>query len=75
MKRLVDRLLAFVLGVIAIFAGFAVAAELLAPFMATIVTVVAIAVGVATLVVVVPPLLGMGSSLAERLRGGRWDKP
>lgn len=69
MKRLVDRLLAFVLGVIAIFAGFAVAAELLAPFMATIVTVAAIAVGVLALVLLAPPLFKMGSGLSERLKG------
>lgn len=75
MKKMVDRLLAFVFGIIAIFAGLAVAESLLQPFMATIVTVVAIAVGVATLIFVVPALLSAGSSLAERFRNGPWDKP
>ncbi|GAA1053967.1 hypothetical protein [Dietzia natronolimnaea] len=74
MKKIIDRAFAAFIAIVAIFAGLAVAESLLRPFMATIVTVAVIVVGVATLIFVVPVLLGAGSNLAEKFRNGRWDR-
>lgn len=74
MKRLIDRMIGLVAVIIAIYAGMAVAAELLRPYVATIVTVSSIVVGVITLIFVAPALFGMGSKMGERFRNGPWSE-
>lgn len=74
MKRLLDRAVGLILGIIAIYVGFAIAADLVQPYIGKILTVVAIVAAVGAAVFVLPPLLGMGSSLTERLRNGRWEQ-